>query len=147
MAEQDAGVQKDEEQPAKRSKPTMAPYLVEEKEEPESSEELEGKPSPGGLSAAPKETAEALGKKPGAIEGEQVDSSEEAAEIGKGEPSDRLRGRRQKEAPSGRSSTGSRGPICLRSAKEAGRAQAKSQFQEAPWRSAGASGSAHGPLA
>jgi len=142
LAEQDAGVPRSEEQPAKSTKPTLAPYLVEEKAEPESSEEHESEPSPVGASAAAEEPAETLEKEPGAVQVEQIDSSEEgerpSAWLGKG---------RHNKMPRGGSSTSAHGPVRLRTAKEAGRARAKGKLQEAPWRSAGSSGSAGGHLA
>jgi hypothetical protein len=147
LAERDAGTRQKEEPPARRSRPSLAPYLVETKPEPETSDEQEDEPSPAGAVAASAGGAEILDDEPGAgyagdkSQGERIDSSEEEMDASAWME----KGRLSKLARDKRHASPHRA-VRLRSADEARRRPAKSNYHEAPWRAASSRGFDDGPL-
>ena len=148
LAQRDAGTLRGEEQMAKRTKPTRAPYLLEAKEESEASEENDLEPSAGAADAEPDAVEEAANLEPGEEDaehrrqGEQIDSSEE----GEDASTWMERGRVNKAAASSRRGS-PRQAVRLRSAGELRRKSSKISLQEPPWRSASSQGFEEGPLA
>ena len=147
LAERDAGTLRNDEQTAKRTKPTRAPYLVEAKEEPEASEEKDDEPSPGEAVAFPEGGAETAGAEPGTedtgykYQGEQIDSSgdeEDASTWMERGRVDKLAAGKRRASP--------RKAVRLRSADEARRKSTKISLHEAPWRAASSHGFDEGPL-
>jgi hypothetical protein len=144
LARRDAGTLRGEEQSAKRTKPTRAPYLLEAKEESES--DLE--PSAGAADAEPDAVEEAANLEHGEEgaehrrQDEQIDSSEE----GEDASTWMERGRVDKMSASSRRGS-PRQAVRLRSAGELRRKSSKISLQEPPWRSASSQGFEEGPLA
>jgi hypothetical protein len=148
LAQRDAGTLRSEEQTAKRTKPTRAPYLLEAKEESEASEEKDLEPSPGEAGAEPEAVEETANSEPGAEDTEHKHQGEQIDSSGEDESASTWmeRGRVDKVAASSRRGS-PRKAVRLRSADELRRKSSKISLHEPPWRSASSQGFDEGPLA